>query len=109
MKFQTTILLSVLSLSTLSFAQGDYDQLYRRDAMAEADPYAYADPEAFAYAAADPYADASAFLDDYTSFIQQRDAKKKQEDSWTPKIVGSYKKDTLKCNSKHVCSGEIVV
>ena len=106
MKFQNAILLSILSLGTLSLAHDDYYRLYSRDAMAEADPYAYA--EADPYADAD--ADADAWLEDYAHFLQQREAKKKHDDdSWTPKIIGSYKKDTLKCNKEHVCSGEIIV
>ena len=96
MKFHSAILLSILSLGTLSFATPGHYENYRRDALAEADPYADAD--------------ADAWLSDYTSYLRQRDAKKKKEDdSWQPKIIGSYKKDTLKCNAKHVCSGEIIV
>ncbi len=28
---------------------------------------------------------------------------------WAPEVKGKYIKDTLKCDKKHVCSGEIVV
>lgn len=85
--------LLLLSLGTLSLAQytNFYPSIYARDALADADAEAQLD------------------YDDLFDLLYARDAAAKGS-SWTPKIEGVKPiKDTLKCNSKHVCSGEIVV
>ena len=97
MKFSLT-LLSVLSFGALSLAQYSdspyYSSIYVRAALAEA------------------AAEADLDYDDMLDLLHARAAmpKKKKDDSWTPQIIGAKpKKDTLKCNSKHVCSGEIIL
>ena len=78
------------------------EAFYEEDGLVERDAEADAEPEE---------------LVEREFYIIPRDAEaeayaKKQDSSWTPKIDlhgGKITKDTLKCNSKDVCSGTIQV
>lgn len=106
MKIHAAILISLLSSAALATADGRHAALpHKRQALPTVNRLQYADarfhsnsvPNLSAYVRAD-------------AAILARAAKAEAVAlAWAPKVEGKYIKDTLKCNNKHVCSGEIVV
>ena len=106
MKFQTAIIFSLLYFGALGTAEGRQVSLrYKRHALDTANffPYPYAHSRPGGYPHPNAYRRAVAEI------IAREAEAEAIAHAWTPKVEGKYLKDTLKCNNKHVCSGELVV